>query len=209
MAVRTSQSVGGGNQPLISSKFIIQPSKKESISIQSEKREMFWDTQPSYSGRAEVWQLLRMACESSRETAQAILDLESITCPSGRLTDGLYDTYGNHYIIPDFCIGPLESEMESSSLLNVDFKLEKAPSVGIFQADEISRRLTCRLSSGTDIQICVSNEFSIGSLKKIIAKQIECNPETIRIIQLGKILENSLKIKDTKIAENSLIQVFI
>lgn len=57
-----------------------------------EKRAAFWDTQPTYSGRLEVWQALRLAAETtSLETAQAIVDSAGIVVPSGKLTDGCYD----------------------------------------------------------------------------------------------------------------------
>lgn len=55
-------------------------------------RDKYWDTQPSYGGLLEIWQALRLACESGTVlTAQAIIDSMNITVPTGKLTDGCYD----------------------------------------------------------------------------------------------------------------------
>jgi Ubiquitin-binding domain len=64
-------------------------------------RNKYWETQPSYGGRVEVWQSLRLACESGQvSTAQAIIDSMNITVPTGKLTDGCYDELGAQYVIP-------------------------------------------------------------------------------------------------------------
>ncbi|KAI8321471.1 hypothetical protein GQ54DRAFT_311725 [Martensiomyces pterosporus] len=69
------------------------------------QREAFWDTAPVYEGRAEVWQALRLACESDdRALAPAILESAGISVPTGRLIDGAYDELGACYRIPKYCL---------------------------------------------------------------------------------------------------------
>ncbi|KAF9297953.1 Ubiquitin domain-containing protein 2 [Mortierella antarctica] len=85
------------------------------------EREEFWDTSPNYGGKAEVWQVLKAACEEpDHSLVQAILDAGRITVPSNRaaeLTAGegsgsgrdrydpmaqftCFDHLGNMYVIP-------------------------------------------------------------------------------------------------------------
>ncbi|KAJ1565462.1 Ubiquitin domain-containing protein 2 [Nowakowskiella sp. JEL0078] len=67
-------------------------------------RDAFWDTQPSYSGKSEIWQVLKVACECTEITAaQTYIDSAFITVPTGVLSDGCYDELGNQYIIPAYC----------------------------------------------------------------------------------------------------------
>ena len=56
----------------------------------------------------EIWQTIRLACEADDLlTAQAIIDSAQIKIPTGKFTDGCFDELGNHYVIPDYCIGPI------------------------------------------------------------------------------------------------------
>ncbi|KAJ3149116.1 Ubiquitin domain-containing protein 2 [Geranomyces michiganensis] len=96
----------GGNRPLVAKS--VQTWKSDTpMTPEALKRmrEEFWDTAPSYSGRAEIWQALRAACEAPSLTlAQAIVDSANMTVPTGKLTDGCYDELGNNYRIPNYCV---------------------------------------------------------------------------------------------------------
>ncbi|KAI8819446.1 uncharacterized protein EV422DRAFT_507505 [Fimicolochytrium jonesii] len=96
----------GGNRPLLPrSQLDYKPDTPMTLRQFLRKRDEFWDTMPSYSGLAQVWQALRAACEApTLELAQAIVDSANMTVPTGRLTDGCYDERGNMYTIPAFCI---------------------------------------------------------------------------------------------------------
>ncbi|KAI9221940.1 hypothetical protein BC828DRAFT_379750 [Blastocladiella britannica] len=73
-------------------------------------RDAFWDTAPSYGGRAEIWMALRTAVDASRtgerELASAILEAAQIAMPaSGDLSvDGAFDVLGNRYVVPIHCL---------------------------------------------------------------------------------------------------------
>ena len=64
------------------------------LSQLSKQRKTFWETQPSYSGRPEVWAALKEICQLVKnepcqlQQAQAILDSAGVTLPTGNLTDG-------------------------------------------------------------------------------------------------------------------------
>ncbi|KAJ2840644.1 hypothetical protein FBU31_000243 [Coemansia sp. 'formosensis'] len=69
------------------------------------QREEFWDTAAVYEGRAEIWQALRLACESDDpQLALAILQSVGVTVPTGRIADGAYDELGACYDIPLYCL---------------------------------------------------------------------------------------------------------
>ena len=49
------------------------------------KRDEFWETQPAFDGRREIWDALRAACETDDQSlAQAIVDGASISLPTGK-----------------------------------------------------------------------------------------------------------------------------
>ena len=206
----------GGNKQLQDFSKYVKLSQNNSVEI-LQKRNTFWDTQPSYSGRLEIWQMLRLAAESDAETAQAIIDSENITCPTGMLTDGCYDTTGNFYVLPDYCIGNLtmsEDEMAQQMSLNSPNSLVRdfsAPDT--FLANTASTfPITLRISTGTDIPINEHSQMTISKLKAAIGKAQSYSPEitsNLKIVHFGKVLENVTKIADTKIVEKSIVQVFI
>ncbi|KAI8814054.1 hypothetical protein BJ742DRAFT_786309 [Cladochytrium replicatum] len=123
-----AQNLQAGNRPLRPKDQLkwTAPDNTTPLMLASQ-REAFWDTQPTYSGRREIWQALRAACEAeSLEMAQVIIDSANIQIPTGNLADGCYDELGNHYIIPLFCYTdpvnlafateqPLEPSMTSSA----------------------------------------------------------------------------------------------
>ncbi|KAJ2482553.1 hypothetical protein EV174_003183 [Coemansia sp. RSA 2320] len=84
------------------------------------RRDEFWDTAPVYEGRAEIWQALRLACESDdSQLASAILESVGVSVPTARIADGAYDELGACYTIPPYCLcAPVnlavESELEAA-----------------------------------------------------------------------------------------------
>ncbi|KAG2222796.1 hypothetical protein INT45_011606 [Circinella minor] len=68
------------------------------------QRTVFWETAPSYEGRAEIWQALHAAMTSPDiRMAQSILDAANIIIPTGNPAEGCYDELGNRYVIPMYC----------------------------------------------------------------------------------------------------------
>ncbi|KAI8051585.1 hypothetical protein BDF22DRAFT_691381 [Syncephalis plumigaleata] len=70
------------------------------------QRTAFWETAPTYEGRLEVWQALQLVCQPDTDlaTAQVVLDSVGVTLPTGLLADGAFDTLGNRYSIPNYCL---------------------------------------------------------------------------------------------------------
>ncbi|KAJ1962971.1 hypothetical protein IWQ62_003364 [Dispira parvispora] len=96
-----------GNRPLVSNRHYAWKSTNPQLtrSILERERLAFWDTAPTYGGRAEIWQALKLAIEAdTRALAQAIVDSVQISIPTGRLTDGCFDELGNYYLVPIYCL---------------------------------------------------------------------------------------------------------
>ncbi|KAJ1659734.1 hypothetical protein IWQ61_001228 [Dispira simplex] len=96
-----------GNRPLVSKRHYTWKSTNAHLtrSILERERLAFWDTAPTYGGRAEIWQALKLAIEAdTRALAQAIVDSVQISVPTGRLSDGCFDELGNYYLLPIYCL---------------------------------------------------------------------------------------------------------
>ncbi|KAJ2313871.1 Ubiquitin domain-containing protein 2 [Coemansia sp. RSA 2705] len=88
------------------------------------KREEFWDTAPAYEGRAEVWQAVRLACESDDvELALAVLQSAGAVVPSRRVVDGVYDERGACYMVPQYCLSAPSNLIEDSVPKIVDARV--------------------------------------------------------------------------------------
>lgn len=194
-----------GNRPLLPFKSYI-PKENETFSEIAKKRQIFWDTEPTYSGRIEIWQTLRMACESdSIETSQAIVDSACLSFPSGKFTDGCYDTFGNQYVIPDYCLGYIEIKAEKS-------KIETENEQSLYELNiEKQFEITVRLNTGSDIKLIIDPSISILMIKHLILKQVESSltPKSVMIIHLGKVYEDSVRVEQTPLDGTTLIQAMI
>lgn len=68
------------------------------------------------TGRSEIWQTIRVALEvlwrkgdlheddGGLATAQSILTAADITIPTGDLVNGVYDSFGNFYPLPEYVV---------------------------------------------------------------------------------------------------------
>jgi predicted DNA-binding protein (MmcQ/YjbR family) len=198
--------VTGGNKPLRPLKSYVKT--RQSPSEILKLRETFWETQPTYSGVKEVWLTLRLACEAeSIETAQAIVDSIQLVFPTGKFTDGCYDSLGNHYVIPEYCLGPLvliydEKPKETAEQLDEN---ENVDSSQLFD-------IVCRLSNGADVSLQVAPSYTIRKLKELVAEKTSLSPEVLEssiVILFGKKYDSHLKIRDTAIDGSALVQVMI
>ncbi|KAL2911291.1 hypothetical protein HK105_209248 [Polyrhizophydium stewartii] len=216
-------------------------------------REAFWDTQPAYSGRQEIWQALRLACEAdSTATAQAILDSTNIVVPTGLLSDGCYDELGNQYIIPAMCFvepvnlvdEPAASAPDSASQQNLATEagaaitarssahgqrpespaVESAGSAAVQDGTSAgatigpSVSITVRLSTGGDIKLDVAGSDTIGRVKSAILERLSTSiptlpatkkPPRIKLLQLGRVLEDNFRVSDARLNESAVVQAFI
>jgi len=74
----------GKNKPLSADRPKWQSETPITMGQLRSKRDEYWETQPAFDGRREIWDALRAACETEDLTlAQAIIDGASITLPTG------------------------------------------------------------------------------------------------------------------------------
>ena len=191
------------------------------------EREIFWDTR--VSGRQEVWAAVKLAVEmaggvgdatgvgstrtdGSRDStqrkadlqgAQAVLDAAGVTCPTGRLGDGVWDEHGQLYKLPRWVLsdpvnvvegGDHEDEDEDVDALAAEEgedddeegkeeylsdteekeKVEKGKG-RVLKADaEDSLKIKARLSDrGTDVIVLVNKSANVKTLIKSVKEEAE------------------------------------
>jgi hypothetical protein len=77
--------------------------KKISMVQLQTKRDEFWDTEPAFGGKSEIWSALHAALDAYQlknyQLAQAIIDSANIILPNGMIND-CYDEWGYRYQLP-------------------------------------------------------------------------------------------------------------
>ncbi|KAI1651636.1 uncharacterized protein F4817DRAFT_325077 [Daldinia loculata] len=202
------------------------------------ERADFFDTR--VTGRAEVWQVLKAALEvlweadlvratgGEREdddgtdgiaTAQSMLKAAEVTLPTGDLSNGVYDSLGNYYALPEWIVcdpvnvteengaqrnngdarrkgdGELAGEEDSEEELDEDEALRRREEKGKGVANIKNMvKVRARLSENLpDVVISVGVDESVRVFAKRVAEESGL-PSTrrVRVAYMGKILkENS------------------
>ena len=77
----------GQNQPLLREQIVWTSEVPLTEGQLQGKRDTFWETEPTYEGRKEIWDALRAAVEAAEQEdydlAQAILSGANISLPTG------------------------------------------------------------------------------------------------------------------------------
>jgi hypothetical protein len=146
------------------------------------ERTAFFDTR--VTGREEVWQAVRLVCESIEagelDQAQALIDAAGCTCPSGDVwgkKGGIYDEFGEKYVVPTWIIGVpagiVEGGDDADEIKEVDVspesgkgKKEKGKGRMIVDEDTLSEgdlRVRVRMShTARDVVVRTSNDDKVG-----------------------------------------------
>lgn len=181
------------------------------------ERADFFDTR--VTGRQEVWQVLKAALEVLWEadlgrangvasqdddgtgglaTAQSILKAAEVTLPTGDLSNGVYDSLGNYYALPEWIVGDpvnvaeggsaktkakggvgrkgdgdLTGEEDSVEELDEDEALRRREEKGKGVADIRDMvKVRARLSENLpDVIVSVGPEESVRSLARKVAEE--------------------------------------
>ncbi|XP_077358977.1 ubiquitin domain-containing protein 1 [Festucalex cinctus] len=170
------------------------------------KRDEFWDTAPAFDGRKEIWDALKAAAVAlecnDHELAQAIVDGASITLPHGTLTE-CYDELGNRYQLPVYCLAPPINLISERS----DDDHSDSPPLPVAPKKEF--QLKVRLSTGKDLRLSASMTDTIGQLKKQLHTQEDIEVAHQRWFFSGKLLTDKMRLQDTKIQKDFVIQVIV
>lgn len=197
----------GKNKPLSSDKPKWKSETPLTMGQLRSKRDEYWETQPAFGGRREIWDALRAACETEDNgLAQAIVNGANITLPTGSLTDA-YDELGNHYNIPVYCISLPANLIQTDEALNTSSgSKDNLPEQASGEEMVIKTRLS---TSNKDEKLTVRTGETIGNIKRRIQKEHGVHPSKQRCFYAGKLLYDKLTISDTKISKGYVIQIIV
>lgn len=145
------------------------------------ERKDFFDTR--VSGRPEVWSCIKTAAELFRDgdvgTAQTLMNASGLTVPTGDMVEGVYDSTGAYYQLPDWTIadpsnlqqsGEAEpkddiSALKADALTDTDQARKNEKGKGKAPVAGEGVALKARLSDrATDINLTVLKTDTIGEI---------------------------------------------
>jgi hypothetical protein len=185
------------------------------------------------TGRAEIWQTIHAALQvlwnpsehgdetEAMATAQTILSAAEISLPTGNLVNGVYDSLGNYYPLPEYIVcDPVNIADDSADDdakgdgstgaddtaaddddydddvddVGKDKAVEKGKGV-VAVTEQIS--IKARLSeNGKDYQLLVGKAETVRSVSKKIAEQAELpSTKKVRIAYMGKMLKENMSLE--------------
>lgn len=180
----------------------------------------FFDTR--VTGRSEIWQTIRAAISVLQEpvgessdglaTAQLILSAAEVSLPTGDLANGVYDSLGNYYQLPQWVVSDpanISASHEGSEALEIlttgddDTAEEEAEcgelASGLGQRGQEKGKqivdghnrvtLRARLSeTGKDVDICVSKSETVRSIIEKLTREtlvsVISSPSRLRIVHI-------------------------
>lgn len=224
------------------------------------ERVEFFDTR--VTGREEIWQTIRAAVEvlwdadaaraeddarsaqgvgRSAETdpavavatAQSIFDAADITLPSGDLANGVYDSFGNYYPLPEYIVAdPVDLVEGGDDDTMGDTKGditagEDSADDGELDTSEVERRreekgkavvdvrdqviVVVRLSeTGRDLRLHVGKDETVRSIaRRILDETRHRHDYGIRIAYLGKILKDNASLEGQGWKQGQVVNAFM
>ncbi|KAF5695477.1 ubiquitin supergroup [Fusarium denticulatum] len=192
------------------------------------ERAAFFDTR--VTGRPEIWQTIHAALavlwdpagqdaqddgSNGLATAQMILSAAEVSLPTGNLSNGVYDSLGNYYQLPEWVVcDPLNvqegrEDGAKSNLSNAgddtaadeelsDEEIEGKKREKGKEVDDAQEtvKLRARLSeNGQDINVTIYESDTVRSVAKKIALEAGlASTRKIRIAYMGKILKDNLSL---------------
>jgi hypothetical protein len=131
------------------------------------------------TGRPEIWQTIRVALEvlwrkgdlheddGGLATAQSILTAADITIPTGDLANGVYDSFGNFYPLPEYVVSdPVKMEGKSEEEEESEDELKRRDEKGKGVMVELKARLSD--GGGRDLVLRVGKDDSVRLVTKRI-----------------------------------------
>ncbi|KAI1334881.1 ubiquitin domain-containing protein [Xylariaceae sp. FL0016] len=221
------------------------------------ERADFFDTR--VTGRPEVWQVLKTALEILWEadrsranggeykdedgtgglaTAQSILKAAEVTLPTGDLANGVYDSLGNYYAIPEYIVCDPTNVAESSATHSASTALGRrseeegtadkdgdTPKEG--EPNNTQRRreekgkavvdvrkmvkVRARLSENSpDVVVSISPDESVRSLARAISKESGLpSTKRLRIAYMGSFLQENTSLQSQGWNKGYIINAFV
>ncbi|KAI2620790.1 hypothetical protein GGS21DRAFT_414967 [Xylaria nigripes] len=213
----------------------------------------FFDTR--VTGRSEVWQVIHTALEvmwdadrqvaglertgldsaSSLATAQGLLNAAEVTLPTGDLSNGVYDSFGNYYSLPEWIVSDPTNLVEDGELQNGsvpknskgDDDLTGEDTTEELDEDEALRRreekgkgvvdiknlvkVRARLSENyRDVIISMDADATVRSLARKIAEESGLPPtKWIRVAYMGKILKENMSLQSQGWRKDHIVNALV
>ncbi|KAI9296971.1 hypothetical protein K502DRAFT_340518 [Neoconidiobolus thromboides FSU 785] len=175
------------------------------------ERQIFWETEPSYYGKKEVWDAIKKICESKDlMEAQKMAISVPLKFHTGHIKDGCYDNSGIFYQIPSYCFALPENLVSNEVKKQNETKLTEIDGGSqLSEATDLTIRI--RLTTAEDINLNVAINDTLNnvlqrlSLVKGWGKDEQPLPK-VRFIYLGKILSLSSTLSQLKITNDAVVQ---
>jgi hypothetical protein len=171
---------------------------KISINEIQKMRTEYWET--ITEGYVETWNALRNACETDEETGLAILMAIEIKLINKNLQLS-YDSQGNKYEIPIFCINdPTHFDLPKKKLLTKEE----------LSGDAIKIKVR-RAGMSNDVELRISNNISGLELKKEYIGKItgeDLDPSKLRLFFGGKEISDGVLIAEYGVQDDRVVTVF-
>ncbi|RDA89483.1 hypothetical protein CP533_0880 [Ophiocordyceps camponoti-saundersi (nom. inval.)] len=194
------------------------------------ERADFFDTR--VTGRPQIWQTIHAALQvlaqqhesndddhDALATAQSILSAADISLPTGDLANGVYDSLGNYYQLPDWVVAdPLnlaaaavdpDSHLSSSDADDAQrTRADKGKAV-VHLHEHILLR--ARLSeTGRDIEVAVDKADLVRAIAAGIASEADLpSNKKIRLAYMGKMLKDNSSLESQGWQTGHMVNAFV
>ncbi|RCI14472.1 hypothetical protein L249_5946 [Ophiocordyceps polyrhachis-furcata BCC 54312] len=192
------------------------------------ERADFFDTR--VTGRPHIWQTIHAALQvlaqphesdddyhDALATAQSILSAADISLPTGDLANGVYDSLGNYYQLPDWVVADptnLTAADRDSHLSSSDAddaqrtRADKGKAV-VHLHEHILLR--ARLSeTGRDIEIAVDKADLVRAVAAGIASEADLpSNKKIRLSYMGKMLKENSSLESQGWQTGHMVNAFV
>ncbi|KAJ1667614.1 hypothetical protein IW140_002195 [Coemansia sp. RSA 1813] len=182
-----------------------QPVSRKGLERQ---RNEFWETAPYYEGSAEIWQALRVVSESTdTQLAMAILDSISVTVPTGRFVDGVYDERGVCYKVPQFCVSEPANIIDDGDDAQSDKSVAALSGAGTSR-DALTQPVLVRLFSGGDVRLALASDTTVAQMEQKLSDGGHVpTGARVRFFYLGRLLSPAVApVRDMQLPGDAVLQ---
>ena len=161
----------------------------------NQKREEFWNLRNAHGApNYKTWRIINQACVYDEYRANVLMEEYYLRTFDGCINH-IVDKYGNHYIIPNYCINDPYFEQEFKENENVE-KVDLKLNLYEVATNTTTTIETNNLASGEELKklFCEKNNISMDEYK-------------IRMFFAGKEIENQRYIYQYHIKNDFKIQV--
>ena len=134
----------------------------------NQKREEFWNLRNAHGApNYKTWRIINQACVYDEYRANVLMEEYNLRTFDGCINH-IVDKYGNHYIIPNYCINDPYFEQEFKENENVE-KVDLKLNLYEVATNTTTTIETNNLASGEELKKLFENrdELSLGVLSKV------------------------------------------